>query len=246
MTLVSDIIQQAYREGNIIPVGASPGAGEATEALSRLNSLISGFYGAHMGELLSDWMVPQPQRTATVSANYPQATGAAALPSSVTSYPPKNKRLVWTGGDMSVWFPEKPDDGSRMALVQGSGGAAGAVLTLDGNGRMIAGSSTQTFTNPVTAQQWLYRADLGDWLAVTTLLSTDDMVFPSDMDDLWIGLLAMRLSARYNKTLSPGTLHMVKQAQAAARARFKQSQDSVFGGANIPTTTQSFSEGGDI
>ncbi len=247
MTTATEIIQQAYREGNIIPAGASPTAVEAVEALGRLNSLIASFYGAGMGELLHDWLVPQPQRTASVEANYPQAPYSNDLPPEVFKYPPKNRRLVWGGALTTVWFPESPDDGSRMAIVQGSGASVtaptGSVLTLDGNGRMIGGTPTKTFTNPVMAQQWLYRADLGDWLTVAPLLATDTMVFPLDMDDLWIGLLAMRLSARYNKTLLPGTLNMVKEAQRAARARFTQSQDSIFGSNQIPNSLQAYPEG---
>ena len=246
MTLVSDLIQQAYREGNIIPAGKQPTTDEQAEALSRFNSLMSSFFGFGMGEPLEDWIFPSPQRTAAVAANFPQLPMMPAAPDLpyVTPYPPKNTRIVWGAVTGTIWFPEKPNDGSRMAFVHGSGagdgGAAGSVLTLDGNGRLIDGAPTLQLAYGAAAQQWLYRADLGQWITFKPLALTDDCPFMADLDDLWIGLLAMRLAGRYNKQLSPETLAAIKRMQAVARARFHQDVDTQYRGADIPRSWQSY------
>ena len=261
MTTAQSIITDAFREANLIPVGASPTTDESTEALRRLNSYIKGVFGYEMGEELTDWNAPSPQRTAPYQANFPQAPYpqsqdvlALGTPFSVDSninvypYPPANSRIVFGGVAATVYFPEAPNDGSRMAVVQGSGagdsGAPGAVLTLDGNGRTIETSNTKTYTDPVTARAWLYRADTADWVVVTTLGLTDALPFPDDVDDLWITALAIRMCPRFNKVASAELQFAFKQALAHLRARYRQAGVTTYGGQNIPRTGQSFATAG--
>jgi hypothetical protein len=138
MTTATTLIQAAYREGNLIPVGKSPTPTEQSEALDGLNRLVNGIFGFEMGENLADWLFPAPQRTAPVAANYPQLPAPAyqgVLQNTyMTPYPPNNVRVVWGGVTGTLWFPEKPEPGSRMAVVQGSGagdsGAPGQIITL--------------------------------------------------------------------------------------------------------------------
>src|SRR5579864_8645241 len=139
MTLASAIIQSAYREGNLIPVGTSPTTAESTEALERLNRYVQGVYGDMLGENMMDWDAPAPQRTAPVASNYPQApyptdtlfgfgNPLSADPNgNIWPFPPANSRIVFGGVTPTVYFPEAPLDGARMAIVQGSGaGDSGA------------------------------------------------------------------------------------------------------------------------
>lgn len=260
MSAVSTLITAAYREGNLIPIGKSPTAAEQTEALDRYNALLFSVIGQEMGVELSDWMVPMPQRTAPVAANYPQLpypqnedTLILSTPSAqdafadVYKYPPKNSRIVFGSVTNTVYFPECPDDGSRMAIIQGSGagdgGEDGAVLTLDGNGRTIEGYATQEYTAPITAREWLYRADLADWVVVSTQALTDDCLFPSALDDVWICGLAIRLCPRYSKTASPETLSAYAQAMRHLKARYKQAATTTFGSQNFPRAYQSYIRG---
>src|SRR5579872_5158896 len=151
MTVVSSIIQSAYREGNLIPAGKSPTVTEQTECLASLQRIIDGIMGFEMGELLEDWLVPNPQRTAPVAANWPQgpfyngadpapwADPGSATSSNVWPYPPTNRRILFGSVTNTVFFPEMPLDGSRMSIVQGSGlgdsgvpGTAAGALTYAG------------------------------------------------------------------------------------------------------------------
>lgn len=258
MTTVSTIIQAAYRETNTVQIGRDPTPEMLAECLSLLNSRVANMFGLKMGEELSDWMVPYPQRTAPVQANFPQnpfpnAQDALMLtvPESITAnvniypYPPQNSRIVFGSVTSTAYFPESPNDGARMALIQGSGagdgGSAGNILTLDGNGRTIETAATQDYAAPVTARQWLYRADLGDWRAVVPFVATDDFVFPRDVDDYWVTGLAIRLCPRFGKQASQETTSAFKEAQTHFENKYRQAGTTTFGAQNIPNGRQSYS-----
>lgn len=251
MTTATSLIQSAYREGNLIAVSKSPSIDEQTEALERLNRLVKGVYGFEVGENLRDWLAPSPQRTAPIAANYPQFPWPDDLTSTVSSniwpYPPRNRRIVWGGVTATIYFPENPMDGSRMAVVQGSGagdsGAPGATLTLDGNGRTIEGANTKVLTDPVTAAAWLYRADLGDWTAVVDMALTDQCPFPSEFDDFFIITLMKRLAPRYGKVMSNESLELATRALSALKARYRQAGVTTYGAENFPETNQSYLSG---
>lgn len=260
MTIASVLIQAAYRENNLIPAGSNPTSAEQTEALALLNSLTNGMFGNEMGEELTDWLAPAPQRTASVAANFPQLPypqsldgnllsnpAATGLSAQMFPFPPKNSRIVFGGVTTTVWFPESPDDGSRMALAQGSGagdsGAPGQAITLDGNGRTIETSNTKVYADPVTARNWLYRADLADWKAVVDLLIGDDCLFHKDFDDFWITSLNIRLSPRFGKVASDETKAINARMLSKFKARYRQAGTTVYNSSDIPRGLQSYIAG---
>jgi|GEM_PF-2388688 len=261
MTTATVLIQNAYREGNLIAVSTSPTTPEAAEALVLLNNFITGIFGYEMGENFKDWIAPNPQRTAPVAANYPQLPlsgfGESGNPLSATQsagtyylYPPKNQRIVWGGTTLTVYFPEAPLDGTRMAVLQGSGagdsGLVGAILTLDGNGRTIELANTYpyTFASPATApRQWLYRADTGNWIAVLPLAAGDQCPFPQDFDDFFICALAMRLAPRYGKVTAAETKNTAIATLKQLKARYRQAGITTYGSEQIPGSAQSYISG---
>ncbi len=260
MTIAADIIRFAFREGDLLQAESRPTATQETEALERLNRMVQSTYGSEMGEELTDWPVPAPQRTASEAANYPQLpypqgldgiTLSSPLANSPTlniyPYPPANSRIVFGSVTNTVWFPEAPNDGSRMAVVQGSGagdgGVGGATLTLDGNGRTIETANTQAYNQPITARSWLYRADTGDLVAVVDMTLTSQMPFPSDLDDLWICGLAKRLAPRYSRPVTPETVTELKRMQGIFKARYRQAANTVYGSSDYPRSVQSFIQG---
>jgi hypothetical protein len=234
MTIASSIITSAFREGNLIAIGASPTAAMQTEALERLNRLVQSLYGSEMGENLVDFLVPAPQRTAAVAANFPQLPIASDPSGSVYPYPPKNSRIVWGNVTTTVYFPEAPEDGSRMALISGSGagdsGSAGKTLTIDGNGKLINGAATGTFLSPQATQtQWLFRADTGNWTPVVDMAASDQMPFPSELDDLFICLLSIRMAPRFTKTPAQDTKDTALRMLKTFKARYRQSAPALYG-----------------
>lgn len=259
MTTAATIIQAAFREGNMIPVGQQPTAAQQSEAFDKLNRLVLGILGYKMGENLTDWLVPQPQRTAPVAANYPQFPFSDDLlgvgltsSSAVYPYPPNNRRIVYGGTTQTVYFPQKPNPGSQMAVVQGSGagdgGSVGNVLTLDGNGRTIEGATTKTFTfaSPAFAgRRWFYRDDLADWTAVLTLdpVTNTNMPYPAEFDDFFVCALAKRLAPNYGKIIAKETVEAALTAESAFYARYRQPSDTVYGSDQIPRSYQSYIAG---
>lgn len=261
MTLASSIIQDAYREGNLIAVGVSPTSAEQVEALRKLNRFIAGVYGEELGENLADWPIPLPQRTAPIAANFPQLPYpmgldgdlmgvplVSSLSNEFAFYPPSNSRIIFGGVTGTCYFPEAPSDGARMAIVQGSGagdsGTDGAVLTLNGNGRTVAGAATSTFTwhtAPTTPVQFLYRADLGDWTVVNfSLALTDPIPFPFEMDDLWVCYLQIRLAPGYGKQVSAETEKTAMRMMKKLKARYRQPTNTIYGSGDIPNSFQSY------
>lgn len=257
MTIAADIIQAGFREGNLIPAGKQATTPENVEALAVLNRYVGSIFGYEMGENLRDWPVPPNQITAPTPTTFPQSPlvglgiDGNAGPSGADCFqwkrPPKNSRLVFGSVECTVWFPSNPMDGSRMALIQGSGagdqGADGAVITLDGNGRFIEGQATLTFTAPVTKRAWLYRADLGQWIACVDLELTDEMPFPADLDDFFICALSMRLAPRYGKVTAAETAKTAIDTMKRLKARYRQAGTTTYGGENLGQTGQSYQVG---
>lgn len=257
MTIVRDSISSAYREINVTPIGIVPNTAQLAEGLLELNKLLCTLFGSQMGELLADWETPFSQRTAPVAANFPQnpypsnqdslfmgAPLSAGDGANIWPYPPKNSRIVFGATqDTTVFFPEQPDDGSRMGVIQGSRATNGVILTLDGNGRTIDGAATQALTVPLTRQRWIYRADLGDWRPIASLGLDDELPFPEDVDDFIDLKLAVRLAPKNDKTISPETTAALKQAQIIFEARYKQSGTTTYGASNIPQGYESYQSG---
>ncbi len=256
MTTAVKILQAMFREGNLIPVGTQPTTNQLAEALDKLNRLVTGILGYKMGENLSDWEAPQPQRTAPVAANFPQFPLKQDLSPFIYPYPPINQRIVWGGTTQTVYFPESPNPGSQMAVVQASGAGdnivIGNVLTLDGNGRTIETANTYTFTaaSPVAApRRWFYRDDLADWVAVLTLTSgsgsalTDNLPYPVEFDDFFVCAGAKRLAPSYGKIVAQETIQTALDTERAFLARYRQPTVTVYGSDNFPRSYQSYLNG---
>ena len=148
MTAVNTLVTYAYRESNLIAVGGSPTSAESTEGLAVLNAYLVSMFGNELGEQLYEWPVPQPQRTASVAADFPLFPAAMDLPSSIYLYPPANSRIMSAlTTATTVYFPEAPSDGARMGYVNIN---ATAALTLDGNGKLINGATTNKAGSTIT------------------------------------------------------------------------------------------------
>jgi hypothetical protein len=250
VTIAADIIQSGFREGNLIAAGKQPTTAELTEALPILNRFINGIYGYEMGENFKDWLVPPHQRTAPAPTTFPQGNFAGgqdlALLASCDQWqlPPKQSRIIFGNITSKVWMPSNPQDGSRIAVVQGAGTAPGAsegqALTIDGNGRLIDGQPTVVLTSPITPQAWLYRADLAQWITVADVAMDDEMPFPKDFDDFFTCGLAIRLAPRYGKITAAETASTAGKCLARLKARYRQAGKTTYGGENLLETGQSY------
>lgn len=197
MTQISQIITDAYRDNNLIPVTQSPTTAEQTEALARLNAFYDSIFGVELGIEMCDWPAP-PSRTSPVAARYPRLPENDDLPDDVWPYPPANVRILTKlSQKTTIYLDSSPSDGARMALADiGSS----ADLVLDANGRKIEGALTLTLTPASVAPlEWFYRSDLGEWVRISSLSLTDDSPLPGEFDDFLILALSIRLAARVGK-----------------------------------------------
>ncbi len=229
--LVSEVITEAFREGNLKPVGVAATAAEATEALGRFNRIVRTLYGSVLGEKLHDWAVP-PQINAPVYANYPLLPGSTDMPSNVWPYPPCNVRLINSvTAATTVYLPQYPNDGARIGYADVG---ATAVLTIDANGRLIEGATT--IAAPSEAREWLYRADEGNWQRVATLISTDSSPFPAEFDDFMVCALSIALAPGFGKSPSEITLLTYRTGRAKMKAHYHQ-PTAVAGSGELPSST---------
>jgi hypothetical protein len=208
MLTASEIVKEAFREGNLVPLDATTGIpvttpGQDAEGLKILNRYIDSLYGLELGEFAQDWTVP-PSQTSPTPARYPIRPQSEALPSDVWPYPPGNVRVITKlVADTTLYLPQSPDDGARIELVN-VGGVTGFNLTLDANGRLVEALETSTDTDDAwNGVKLLYRADLSDWIAVVDLTADATSPLPSIYDDLLSIAVFIRLAPRYGSNITP-------------------------------------------
>lgn len=217
MTLISSLITDAFREGNIIPLGRAPSDNQVTEALRLFNQNILTIYGNDAGESLADWTlgafgIDEPGYTEPRTPYMIQR-------------PDINRRLIATAtAALTVYLTVWPQDGSRMGIIDPFGRLAAFPVTLDANGRTIEGNPTLVLNTNGQAQEWFYRADKGDWVKLTSLLATDQCPFPEEFDVFFYIGLALRLNPRYGREMDPQTATVFKQQRNSFMARYLQSR----------------------
>lgn len=205
-TLVSNIITDAYRETNLIPLGSSPSDNQVTEALTRLNVILSSVIGNQVGDYYDELNI--------IGGTYDQSQYT-------NPYVPNNTRLILRlSAATTLYLDPEPFEGERIAVIDVANNLATYPLTLDANGRNIEGASTLVLNTNGLTREWMYRADTGSWAKIGTVLSTDTMPFPQEFDDYFVTALAMRLNPRYGQSLAPETVELMKQAKAQIRSRY--------------------------
>lgn len=238
MSTITELLAATFRTQNLIAVGTSPTTAQTTEALARLNAFVTWLYDSMLMGTVQEWSVPPPQRTAPVSADYPFRYASDDLTTAQAPYPPVNSRLVATNTvATTIYFPHLPNDGAQMFYVDLG---ITATLTVDGNGRKIEAALTKALlTSGTSPKRWFYRADLGDWKLVATLVGGDDSPFPASVDDFLILGLYMRLAPSYGHVPSAQTQENYSAAKASFMQRYRQPTVTV-GAADMPEASQTF------
>lgn len=204
MALVSEIIKDAYRESNLIPLVASPNTNQEAEGLSRLNSLVPALLGGVVG---------RPVRDLLIGGEYDQTP---------TDYVPEDARLVLNlSAATTLELDPHPFEGQRLAVTDMGGNLATYNLTLDANGRLIEGAATLALDTNSDAREWVYMAATG-WTRITTLALVDTFPFPGGFDDYFILRLAMRLNPRYGRALTAEQRADLMNDEARMQARYRK------------------------
>lgn len=217
MTLVSEIITDAYRQSNILMIGTSPTSAQQTEALRYLNRIVRSVFGAEVGEVLTSLPIGRGNRYRP--AGYPWYDQTPPADWVV----PKNTRLVLNlESAASVYLTPVPDDGSRFAINDSGGNLSTYNLTVYGNGQTIEGSQSLVLSTSGADTEWFFRADTGNWIKSSPLVSGDTFPFPEEFDDFFITLLAIRLNPAYDVELDSQALLVLSRSRTQIRSRYRQ------------------------
>lgn len=227
MATASETIVSAYRESNLVGVGRSLTAAQEAEGLTLLNNLIPAAIGQEIGQEFYDL---------NIGGEYDDT---------IVEYIPENVRLVLNiGSANTLKLHPKPYDGQRLALSDAGQSLSTANLTLDGNGRLIEGATTLTLTTDGLNAQWLYRADLGNWVRITDLVAADDLPVPREFDDYFAILLAMRLNPRHGRDLAASSAQWLQSMATRLEARYRRPRDQQdWGSLGLLGQKQSWLEG---
>lgn len=218
MTLVSEIIRDAYRESNLIAISADPTADEIEEGLRFLNRLVSSVYGNEAGDQL------QPIVIGRNNIDRPQGfPWYDQVPDQTDWFVPQNVRMVLNLTEpQTVWLDPNPQDGQRFGIQDKSGNLASFNFTIEGNGRTIDNDQNLVINTNGANMTFMYRQDTGDWAIVTPLLISDTFPFPPEFDDMFIIGLAMRLNPRHAVEVDPQSVQAYQRSFRQFGARYQQ------------------------
>lgn len=215
MALVHEIIKDAYREANLIPITQSPTPDEQAEALRLLNRFVRSIFGNEAGDKLQSFTVG--------SLNVVTTSQLPIFDFTTPNYVPLNARLMANiSAATQVNLHPDPEDGSRVAVVDVAGNFNTFNLTLRGNGRGVDTATTAVLDTASLRKEWFYRADLGSWMAITDLMISDTFPFPLEFEDLFVIGLALRLNPRNGVSLDDQSLTRYKRQLGIFKSRYTQ------------------------
>jgi hypothetical protein len=216
MTTLTTIVNNAFRESGITPVGVTPDTAEASEALTLLCNLIASLYTDDIGETLT------PYNVGANGISYPTTSEHI-----VSTLIPINSALACNlTAPLTLYLDPLPHDGALITIFDASSNFATNNLTINGNGRKIAGSTSPLVlnSNGVTVT-YMYNVGTG-WSAVVTLsLGTDVSPFASKYDDMLSIMLALRINPRYGAEAAPETLAYLKKLHKQFKAQYRHKEE---------------------
>jgi hypothetical protein len=216
MALVYEIIKDAFREANLIPITQSPTLDEQTEALRLLNRFVRSIFGNEAGDKLQPFAVG--------INNVATSASLTTYNFSTPNYVPLNARLMVNNTvAQTVQLHPDPKDGSRVAVVDSTGNFNTVNFTLNGNGRKIDNLNTAVLNVANLKKEWFYRADLGSWMAISDLGLNDTFPFPLEFEDLFVIGLATRLNPRNGVVIDEQAMMNFRRQRNLFRARYSQS-----------------------
>jgi hypothetical protein len=215
MTTVRTIVDDAFRQSNLVAVGATPTDAEATEALRYLNRLVKSVFGFEAGEAFS--AIPIGGENISRPSGYPWY---GTVPDG-DWFVPENTRLICNLAEtVDLYLHPDPDDGARFALIDSKGDISANPATIYGNGRRIEGATSVVINVDSTDSEWFYRADLANWLKSAPLVDGDTFPFPEEFDDFFITMLAMRINPSYGTSVDQQSMATLARAKTQLRARY--------------------------
>jgi hypothetical protein len=196
----------------------TPEAEEFDEALRKLQSFVTSLYGYEIGTP----MVSVSYGTGGTNTYGQQKDRSHTIDN---RYIPSNTQLmVNTTGGRSFYLEPAPQDGAQVAIVDVGQSFGDNGVVVYGNGRVIDGDAYTVLNTTGQRKQWMYRGDLGEWIAVSDLTADSESPFPAEFDDYLITWLAIRLSPRYQEQIAPATLDAFRNSKRKFVSRYSQTK----------------------
>lgn len=215
MTIVSQIITDAYRQSNLLAIGTEPTDPQKVEALRYLNRIVKSVFGNEAGENLR----PLPLGGNNIDA--PSGFPWYGNNPDPQWWVPLNRRLFLnlTEAAAAPLHPI-PEDGARFGVSDTSKNLDTNNLTVMGNGRTIEDQFSIVLDTPGLNREWFYRGDLGNWMRTTDLVADDPFPFPEEFDQMFITMLAMTANPAYAASVDQQIMVMYNRARNQFRARY--------------------------
>lgn len=219
MTTVTQIITDAYRQSNLLALGASPTTPQITEALRYLNRQVKSVFGYEAGEELVAF--PIGRKDISRPSGFPWWD---TVPDA-DWFVPKNTRVMLNlEQSLSLYLHPQPSNGSRFGAIDVSSNLATYPVTVYGNGHLIEGATSVVLNTDDTNSEWFYREDQANWVKYSPLIAENTFPFPEEFDDYFITLLAIRLNPSYGIALDPQSEMMFRRSKGQLQARYQQEQ----------------------
>lgn len=216
MTIVSQIIVDAFRQSNLLAIGVLPTVPQADEALRYLNRIVKSVFGNEVGDQLEAF--PVGRNDIVRPSGYPWYS---QVPPN-DWFVPKNKRLMFNLQEpQDIYLHPVPDDGSRFAVSDPSENLATNNVTVYGNGRLIEGQESIVLNEDGMDREWFFRQDLANWMRYAPLTADIEFPFPEEFDDLFITMLAIRLNPAYGTSLDEQSNMVLNRSRTQFRARYQ-------------------------
>lgn len=217
MTLVSQIITDAFRRSNLLAIGSTPTANQQEESLRYLNRIVKGVFGIEVGNELEPF--PIGRHNIEKPSGYPWWD----VTPSGDWFIPKNTRIVLNleSTPPPLYLHPQPDDGSRFAYIDMSSNLSTYPVTIHGNGALIDGSDSITIDTNGASAEYFFRADLGNWQKYSPLELTDTFPFPEQFDDYFIILLGMQINPTFGVAMDDQTQAMFTRVMKRFKAQYQ-------------------------
>lgn len=199
MATVNDIIDRAYSRLGVLSEGRALSPLEKATALDAFNDMLDSLPDEGVGAFVGTQRVSGA--TTVTAPGILQVIASAA---------------------MTITLPKEPKDGFRVKIVDAGNNFATNNLTIARNGWLIAGAAADvTLSTNGQSKEYFFRADLGDWVAVTSPLTGTDTPHYSGRHTAGLAaMLAFRLADDSASAVSPQLSYSAQSGLTRLQAQY--------------------------
>ncbi len=220
MATLRKIITDAYRESGIIQKGSLPDADQMQEGLDKLLMIIENVFGQEVGSLYQDINYGDDGIVNSYSVD---SNREVFIDNSYAR--PSYRLLINSTSPKTIYLDPSPYDGARFAVIDVGQNFTTAPITIDADTRRIEDNKQVVLNTDGAVVEWMYRADLAQWVRVSPLTLDSETPFPSKFDDYFIIKLATRLYPRYLVATAQETLMHYNELKRKFKSQYTTSQE---------------------